>query len=216
MREVLQQIELPELDHGADFGIELPDLAALPEILDQELYRQAALHLELAEQPGAGFFQHGTRQVGGDDLGAPAGELFAHLLQHHRDRIGLLPGRTGRAPDAQRFAAGARLQQFWDQLLAQMIERQLVAEEERLVGGHRLDHVGGERLGARTHLLHQLGNTRQIETTRQRQQPAFDQVTLLGGQIEPGAVFQKLAQKIEISRGHERSPANTRATLLAI
>ena len=39
-----------------------------------------------------------------------------------------------------------------------MIERNLVAEEERLVGGHRLDHLGGQLLRTAPDLLHQFGN----------------------------------------------------------
>ncbi len=47
------------------------------EILDQQLDRQAALHLELAVDAGLGLLQHLVREVGGDDLDAPAGELLA-------------------------------------------------------------------------------------------------------------------------------------------
>ena len=43
----------------------------------------------------------------------------------------------------------------------QMIERNLVAEEERLVGGHRLDHLRRQRLGAALHLLHEFGECRE-------------------------------------------------------
>jgi hypothetical protein len=32
--KILQQIELPELHHGADIGIELPQFAGLREMLD--------------------------------------------------------------------------------------------------------------------------------------------------------------------------------------
>jgi len=62
-------------------------------ILHQHLDRQAALHLELTEDAGPGFFQHGQRQIGRDDLGPPARQRRARFLQAHRDRIGLLPGR---------------------------------------------------------------------------------------------------------------------------
>ena len=72
MGEILQQVELPVLDHGADIGIELPQLAGLGEMLDQHLDRQAALHLELAEDAGLGLFQHALRDVGRDNLDPPA------------------------------------------------------------------------------------------------------------------------------------------------
>ena len=40
----------------------------------------------------------------------------------------------------------------------------------------------------------EFGNARQAGLARQRQQPAFDQILLVGGQVEPGALFQKLTQ----------------------
>ena len=81
MGEVLQQVELPVLHHGADVGIELPQFALLGEILHQQLDRQAALHLELAEHAGLGFFQHRLRKIGRHDLDAPAGKRRAQFLQ---------------------------------------------------------------------------------------------------------------------------------------
>ena len=51
----MQQIELPVLHHGADVRVDLPELADLLEILDQQLDRQAALHLELAVDAGLDF-----------------------------------------------------------------------------------------------------------------------------------------------------------------
>ena len=114
MGEVLQQVELTMLHHAADLGIELPELAVLREIFHQQLDRQAALHLELAEDAGLGFFQHGLRQVGRDDLGAPARQHGAGFLQAHRDRIRLLPGGGSRAPDPQGAAGRARLHQRRD------------------------------------------------------------------------------------------------------
>src|SRR5579883_2233650 len=71
--EVLQQVQLPMLDHGADVGVDLPELALLGEVFDQKLDRQATLHLELAVDAGLGFLQHLLRQIRRDDLDAPAG-----------------------------------------------------------------------------------------------------------------------------------------------
>ena len=72
MGKILQQIELPVLHHGANVGIELPQLADLAEMPDQQLDRQATLHLELAEDAGASLFQHAERDIGGDDLDPPS------------------------------------------------------------------------------------------------------------------------------------------------
>ena len=194
MGEILQQIELTVLHHAAEFGTDLPEFAVLGEIFHQQLNRQSALHLELAEDSGLRFFQHRQRQVGGDDLGAPTRQQGTCFLQAHRDRIRLLPGGGGRAPDAQGAAGRARLHQRREDRLAQMVERNLVAKEERFVGGHRLDHFRRQRIAAALHLGDEFGNSRQAGLARKRQQPAFDQVLLVGGQVETGALFQKLTQ----------------------
>src|SRR5690242_2200595 len=93
MAEVLQQVELPMADHGANIGIELPHLADLGEILNEQLNRQAPLNLELAEESSPGLLQYPLRQIGCHDLNTPAGKCGAHFLQQHRNRIGLLAGR---------------------------------------------------------------------------------------------------------------------------
>ena len=54
------------------------------------------------------------------------------------------------------------------------------------------------------------------DLARQRHQPAFDQILLVGGQVESGALFQKLAQILIVRRRHERSPENNRTSFGAI
>ena len=54
----------------ADRGVDLPALALLLEILDQQLDRQAALHLELRVEPGLRLVEDLGREVGRDDLEA--------------------------------------------------------------------------------------------------------------------------------------------------
>src|SRR4029450_8237782 len=44
----------------------------------------------------------------------------------------------------------------------------------------------------------------------------LDQVLLVGGEIEAGALFQELAQILVVNRRHARSPANRRLTLAPI
>src|SRR6188474_12530 len=51
---------------------------------------------------------------------------------------------------------------------------------------------------------------------RDRQQPAFDEVMLLGRQHETGARLEKPAQKFVIMGRHERAPRNSRDTFGAI
>src|ERR1700682_5880685 len=85
-----------------------------------------------------------------------------------------------------------------------MIERSLVAKEEGLVGGHGLDHLGNDGRGSGFHLLHEFADAGQPGLARKRKQPAFDQILLVGGQMETGWVPEKLAQVFVIGRGHGR------------
>src|SRR5204863_10144285 len=97
-----------------------------------------------------------------------------------------------------------------------MIEWNLVAEKEGFVGGHRLDHLGGERIGASFYFPNQFGDSRQADPSRQRDQPTFDQVLLVRGQVEARALLQQLTQKLIVQRCHDRSPENTRTSFPAI
>src|ERR1700734_370116 len=72
MGKIVQQIQLPVLDHGTDIGIELPEFSDPREMLDQRLNRQPALDLELAEDAGLGFFQNAVRQVSCENLDPPS------------------------------------------------------------------------------------------------------------------------------------------------
>ncbi|MFK4571956.1 hypothetical protein ABIF94_003392 [Bradyrhizobium ottawaense] len=70
-----------------------------------------------------------------------------------------------------------------------MIERDLVAEEEGLVGGHGFDHVGDHRARAALQLLHEFADAGESGLAGQRQQAAFDQILLVCGKIETGIVL---------------------------
>ena len=201
--KVVQQIELPVLHHGADVGVDLPELSRLLEIFDQQLDRQTALHLELAVDAGPRFLQHLLRQVGGKDFDPPAGQRGSHFLQAHRQRIGLLPGRAGGAPDPDRLADRPRLQQFRHDRFAEMVERHLVAEEEGLVGGHGFDHLRNMRGGAAFHFLYEFADAGHAALAGQRQQAAFDQILLVCGQVQTGMIFQELTQILIVWRNHE-------------
>ena len=65
-------------------------------------------------------------------------------------------------------------------------------------------------------LLHQFGQAGDAGPARDRQQPALDQVLLVGRQHEAGALPQQLAQIIVIERRHDRPPENKRTILGAI
>jgi len=78
----VQQIQLPMLNHGADIGIDLPELSGLLEVLDEHLDRKAALDFELTVYSSLGFFEHLLRKVGREDFDPPAGKRGAHFLRH--------------------------------------------------------------------------------------------------------------------------------------
>ena len=75
---------------------------------DQHLDRQAALHLEGGIDALARPFQHGGRNVGGRRSRPASPPAWENVLQHHGQRIGLLAGRAGGAPDPQGCVCAAR------------------------------------------------------------------------------------------------------------
>src|SRR3984893_1286438 len=186
-------------------------------MLDEELDRQPALHLELAVDALPRLLQHLAGEIGGQNVDAPSGELALHVLETHGERIRLLAGGSGGAPDADRARRPARRHQRRHDDVAEMLERYLVAEEERFVGHHRFDDRGHQRLVvAEAERLHQIAEAGKAGLARDRQQPALDQILLFGRQHEAGAVLQAAAQIIVIMRRHVRPPANSRSILGAI
>jgi hypothetical protein len=80
-----------------------------------------------------------------------------------------------------------------------MIERHLVAQEEGLVGGHRFDHLDEELTCARHfELLNKFAQGRDPALARKGKQPAFDQVFLVGGKDEAGALLKQATQIIVV------------------
>src|SRR5262249_23258747 len=97
--------------------------------------------------------------------------------------------------------------------VAKMIERHLVAEEERLVGRHRLDDVDNHPLRAwPLQLRNQTGEIEQTSLARDWQQTALDQIVLLSREHEAGPLLEQLAQEFIIVGRHERAPRNRRTT----
>src|ERR1043165_1075854 len=91
-----------------------------------------------------------------------------------------------------------------------MIERHLVAIEERLVGRHRLDDLDDQPLIVGLELADQLGERRDAGLARERGQAALHQILLVGRENEAGAIFQELAEVVVIGRCHDFSPPNSR------
>src|SRR5690349_20196260 len=98
-----------------------------------------------------------------------------------------------------------------------MVERQLVAKEEGLVGGHRLDHLGDKRCRCfASQTVDELREIGHAVPARHRHQAAFRQILFFGSEHETGALAQQLAKIVEVLRGHERSPTNSRVNLAAM
>src|SRR5215813_4098851 len=97
-----------------------------------------------------------------------------------------------------------------------MIEGYLVAEKKCLVGGHRLNHLGDERLATALYPGDELADAGMSGLVRERNQAAFDQILLVGGQIETRALLQELTQILIVRGRHDRSPANRRSSFGAI
>ena len=83
-----------------------------------------------------------------------------------------------------------------------MIERNLVAKKEGLVGGHGLDYLGDDRGRSTLHSLHEFADTGKTGFLRKRKQPAFNQILLVGRQIETGIVLEKFAQIFVVGGCH--------------
>src|SRR5206468_7430293 len=90
------------------------------------------------------------------------------------------------------------------------IEWDLVAIEERLIRGHRLDHVDAQPLVVALELRQQVGERCESRLADEGCEPAFDQILLVGRQHEAGAVLEELAEIIVIERRHDLSPRNSR------
>src|SRR5262249_3486037 len=148
------------------------------------------------------------------DVDAPSGRGLRHVLERHGERIWLLAGRGGRAPDAEAPLRASRLQQSRHDGVAEMLARNLFTEEERLAGRHRLDDLydTGSR-GSPLERLRQLRKAGQSSPPCQRQKPALDQILLVGRQHEAGAFLQQLSEEVVIKWRHDRAPAKSRTVL---
>src|SRR5262249_32324441 len=147
---------------------------------------------------------------------APAGDLLLHLPEENSERVGLLPGGRRRAPDADAPLGCPRREQRRHDGVAEMIEWNLVAEEERLVGRHRVDDVHGEPAAAVAHFRYQFTHAREARLAGERQQPAFDQILLFAGEREARLVLEQFAKEIVVEGAHVRSPAKIRKSLGAM
>ena len=126
-----------------------------------------------------------------------------------------MTGRRRRAPDPQHAALGPGAQQGRNHTILEVIEWRLVAEKESLVRGHRLDHVVDQRFAAGLHLGDEIADTRDADLPRQRQQPALEQILLIGREHQAGSVLEYLLQIVVIERSHGLFPGSTGEAFLS-
>src|SRR5205085_11716312 len=102
--------------------------------------------------------------------------------------------------------------QGWHDGISEMFERDLVAEEERLVRGHCLDHVDGQFLVTALELCDEISERREPMLAGDRVQPAFHEILLVRRQLETRTLLQELAEIVVVERAHDLSPRNSRTT----
>src|SRR6266851_630068 len=84
--KILQQIQLPMLNHGADIGVDLPEFSGLLEVFDEHLDREAALDLELTVDSRPGLLEDLLRSVAMISTRHPASAApisFRHIASEY-------------------------------------------------------------------------------------------------------------------------------------
>src|SRR6185437_1626619 len=180
-------------------------------------YRKPALDLKLRVNSCLCFFQHLAGEIGGYDIDAISRDRRTHSFEQHRERIWFLASRCRGTPNSNSFLPRSCRYKRRHDRVAEMVERQLVAEEKSLVGGHRLDDLRREwnrRLGFQP--FNQFIERGHAVAAGNRQKAALGEILLLGRQHQSRPLTQKLSQKIEVFRRHMRSPPNRRVNFPAI
>ena len=147
--------------------------------------------------PDLGLFQHFVRDVGRHDLDAKAVDLAPISFSAIASEYGSCPVEAAAHQMRMRLWRARVASSEGMMKVLEMLERNLVAEEKGLVGGHGFDHVGDQRFGfgANRSLLRQLGRSAKPGRRASGSQPALDQILLLRRQQQSGALFQQLAEK---------------------
>src|SRR5215210_493906 len=192
----------------ADRRRKLPVGAGLGEVLEEKRDRQAALDLELAVESAPRPLEHLAGDVGRDDLDRPAEKARRRLAQDHGQRIGLLAGRGGGAPDAQPARRRLRREAARQEHVAEEVEGHAVAKEEGLVRRHRLDDGARERRVRQwPQPRDEVGQRRKTMLLAHRREAALDEVALLGRERETRAALEEAAQEVELGVRHRPTPS---------
>ncbi|MNO98360.1 hypothetical protein D3C76_901050 [compost metagenome] len=201
-RVAVQQVEGTEFHPALDRRLDRP--APRPfrvEITLQALRRQAAADGQAVVLAGLAVVQHGTGQVGGNNLYAHP--QLAHvdpleLVDGHRQRIRFLARRACCRPDAQALT-GTGLDRFGQYLVLQDFKRVGVTKPQGFVGGHGIHHLLAQtaaRLGL--HALNQFPQRLDALLFHQFVETAGDQVLLVFTEQNATGFFQEHPELFEI------------------
>jgi hypothetical protein len=94
-------------------------------------------------------------------------------------------------------------------MLLQHLEGRDVAEERRLVGGHRLDDLAAQRDVRPLEHVDQLRQRIEAARFRDRQQPRLDQVLLAVLEHDPGLVEHEHSHVVEVLRSNRHETLDT-------
>ena len=143
---------------------------------------------------------HFGAEIGGDQVDRPALGRQLEVVQHHGDRIRLLPGGAGGAPDAQALArARGSCRSCGRTSSRNLLERRAVAKEGRFVRRHRLGHGARQRVAAVAQFVDERIDRAKAEAPHHGRKPALDQGRLVRRQHEARTAAHHLRQEGEVS-----------------
>jgi hypothetical protein len=156
---------------------------------------QAAVHLNAVIAAGLAAGDDLGGDIGAFDAQRPAGKLGKVLEQEHADRVGLLAGGAGAAPEAQGADAAAVFNERRQELGAQQLKGAAVAKEAGLIDGHRLGDLAFEGVVAlEAQQLNELFKVREAAGAQQLGQAGIEKVVAGGIEDILRLVVDDLAQ----------------------
>jgi hypothetical protein len=206
------EIHLLEVDHATEVAADDPFEAVAREVLHQHRRGEAAVDLDLPVLPGARLREHLFVQVRREDADVPVEQLREVLAEQHRDAVGLLARRRGGRPDGESALLGPAREQLRKQDVAERVEGMPIAEERRLVGGHRLDHLALQRAVTRAlEPSDELAQRSEPGLARDRRQARLDEVSLPVLEHDRGLLVHELPDVVELGARERHDAAPTAA-----
>ncbi len=147
------EVALLKAAQALEVGDHFPFVAGAQEILKEHAGRQTAIDLDALIAAGGGALDHFGREVGAEDLDAPAGEKREMLAEQDGQGIRLLAAGAGGGPETKEAGIAAAFDERGEEMVAEKVERGGVTKKAGLVDGHGLGNgalEGGRRLGAQS------------------------------------------------------------------